>query len=904
MVVFLLLTVNSGLQAQSSAVSGKVTDDAGKDLGMSSVALLHPSDSTVAYFGMSDETGFFRLRQVNPGTYLLNVNQFGYETYMHILEVPVGELNAGLIILKPLAKELDGVDVVGERSPMVLKKDTIEYNAAAFRTKPDAVVEELLQKLPGVEVDAAGNIKAQGNSVEKIMVDGKEFFSNDPKVVSQNLPADAVQKVQVFDEKSDEEEMTGTKDADQHTTINLVLKDDRKHLWFGSFTAGGGTESRFESGIKAFNFTPERQLAILGMVNNVNRFGFTMDDYIDYNGGIQRFMDEDGRITINTGELPIDFGQPVYGNNTSGVGALNYTRSKKKGKSNNLTYMGTGAVKRLSEESETFSYLPNGSITTNRFSEERQQNGSHRIGFNLKDKSDSSFQFRLTSGLSLGTGKSFSSSDAKDTLDNNLLNAYETSNHSRYTELKGNLTASYSRKLRKNPFSDIFRTAVNTSANNRITSTDWMNNSHFYTTGTAETEEQLLIGTQLTTTTDWSVAVIKRLKGNWFLEPQVKVAFGNEIDDRRQQRWSGTYQPVDSLSGIFSTLSYALTPEVSLRKSCKKLTLNMSLGYENGRQHTELKSVQERTEQRFGYLLPQLSVDYAFKQTNRIGLSVLSGTRLPQSAQLNPIVSTISRMQWSEGNPQLRPEYYYQANLNWNLYDNFTFISVFADAQLAYTKDKINLSRVIQPDFSQRITYINVPDDWTSRGLLDFSAPVRKLGVTAHIRVVGEWNRGISRVNAVDNTNTNLSQEYELSLENRKKGKWDVRFGARFTITDSRFSLQSSLNNRYRQTAFFGTLDYSPVERWNIEAKADLTTYSISGQSSTTFVPLLSCTATHFFLKNNRASVALTVFDLLNRNTGIQQTAQLNYFQISRVTILNRYVLLKFTYKLKAVSKK
>lgn len=890
--------LTTAVSAQTG-VFGTVTDEAGKPLDLASVALLHPADSTVAYFALTDTSGYFRVKQVAPGSYLLNVNQYGYRSILKPVEVG-SQLNAGIIALKANGTTLDEVDVIGERSPMTIKGDTLEYNSAAFRTSPDAAVEDLLKKLPGVEVDAAGNIRAQGSQVEKIMVDGKEFFSNDPKVVSKNLPADAVKKVQVFDEKSDEEQFTGISDGDQNKTINLVLKDDRKKLWFGNAMAGAGTNARFQSSLKAFNFQPERQLAFLGMANNINQFGFTLEDYMDYSGGISSFMDGNGRIELNGDNLPIDFGQPVFGSITSGVGAMNYTANRSKGRSFNLTYMGSGQDKRLDETSETENYLPNGeTIFSDGTGDERTRNGMHRIGFSFRDRSDSLQQLNLRGGFNLGTGRRTGTTASADTMNGAALTDYASDLGNRYLETKGDVSFNYNRKTPSASLLNVFKLNASANGTMRSSNTDWFNSSRFYTTGTSEEEQQLQGIEEQQLSGSFSVSAIRKIGAQWYMEPGVDVGFSRSATDRVQQRWNAGYQRVDSVSGEFVRDYRSVTPALNFKRSGKKLVAQVNLGYEAGLLTKDHRTAGQRTKDRFGYLTPGLFLTYSFKQAHRLGLDLQSYVTTPGADQLNPIPSTVNRMQVVSGNPALKPEYSHRARLNWNLYDNFTFISIFADVQAVYTQDKINLARTVNADFSQALTYVNVDRDVMLSGMLDFSSPVRKLGLNVHLRAREQWNRGIGLVNGVENVNLNRVHSGELSIDNRKKTKWDGTIGMRLSYTTSDFSLQPELNADYLQLGYFSTLEYMPEnKKWNFLVSAELTDYGSSNGAVNTFVPLLSASVTRFLGKNKRFSVELEVFDILNRNTGIQQQTVLNYFRQTRSNILSQYAMATVTYKI------
>jgi hypothetical protein len=207
------------LNAQTATIKGSVSDSSGTQLPAVSVVLLRSADSVMSTFGLADPNGAFALRRVKPGNYLLQLSYVGYETLYQPLQVqadqPVYDL--GLLKMYPSSTLLNAVDVSAERAPMSVRKDTLEYNAAAFKTQPGDVVEDLLKKLPGVEVQADGSIKALGETVTNVMVDGKEFFGKDPKMATKNLPADAIDRVQVFDKKSERAEFTGIEDGrDEH----------------------------------------------------------------------------------------------------------------------------------------------------------------------------------------------------------------------------------------------------------------------------------------------------------------------------------------------------------------------------------------------------------------------------------------------------------------------------------------------------------------------------------------------------------------------------------------------------------------------------------------------------------------------------------------------------------------
>ena len=200
-------------------ITGTVKDENEALVGATTM-LLNASDSVISSFAITDAEGKFTIKKAFNGEYILQINFVGFKTYTKKVSVKGEDLNLGSIILE--ADVLDELVIEGERVPIEMKKDTIEYNAAAFKTQPNAVVEDLLKKLPGVEVDRDGSIKAQGEDVNKVLVDGKEFFGDDPQMATKNLAADAVDKVQVFDKKSEFSEFSGIDDGNEEKTINIA----------------------------------------------------------------------------------------------------------------------------------------------------------------------------------------------------------------------------------------------------------------------------------------------------------------------------------------------------------------------------------------------------------------------------------------------------------------------------------------------------------------------------------------------------------------------------------------------------------------------------------------------------------------------------------------------------------
>src|ERR1019366_705068 len=228
LLLFFLLFAVTAFTQTNGTLKGKLVDSVGKQsLKDASISVLDPKDSTLEVFGLAKEDGSFEVRSIPFGTYLVHISFQSYESRFRTIAVSQSkpDINLGTLYLKSASNLLP--DVVVTQSPIVMKKDTIEYNAASFKTKPNAVVEDLLKKLPGLEVDKNGGIKAQGETVQRVLVDGKRFFGDDPKMATRNLPPDVVDKIQVFDDLSDQSKFTGFDDGNRVKTINIITKKDK-----------------------------------------------------------------------------------------------------------------------------------------------------------------------------------------------------------------------------------------------------------------------------------------------------------------------------------------------------------------------------------------------------------------------------------------------------------------------------------------------------------------------------------------------------------------------------------------------------------------------------------------------------------------------------------------------------
>jgi hypothetical protein len=303
-----------------------------------------------------------------------------------------------------------------------VKRDTIEFNAGSFKTKANSNVEDLLKKLPGVEVETDGTVRAQGEQVQRVLVDGREFFGRDPKLATRNLPADAVEKVQVFDKKSDQAEFTGIEDGQREKTINLELKEDKRNGIFGNLTAGAGTEDRFQFKGNLNRFGKGQQLSVLGMGNNINEQGFSIGDFMNFTGGSQQMMGGGGggaRISIssdNDSGVPLNFGGRQSGIMTNYAGGVNFNRDLGKNTQLTSSYFYNRLEQNILKVTDRINYLPpDSSYNYNQNSLQLSTNDNHRVNVTLDHKIDSANSLKFTNNFSYSDSEMKSRTDSETT---------------------------------------------------------------------------------------------------------------------------------------------------------------------------------------------------------------------------------------------------------------------------------------------------------------------------------------------------------------------------------------------------------------------------------------------------------------------------------------------------------
>lgn len=900
--LFLLAFTSVKTHAQSTIIEGIIQDSSQQTLPGATIMLLQAADSILVHFAITEPNGQFKLPPTNKGKYLLQATYVGYETYFLSLQMEGDQdvLRLPPIQLQGEVADLEQVVVEADRIPIQIKKDTIVYDAKAFKTRPNAAVEDLLKKLPGVEVDREGNVKAQGERVQKVLVDGKEFFGNDPKIATKNLAADAIDKVEVFDKKSDRAEFSGIDDGQRQKTINLALKEDKKNGFFGKLSGGYGTDERYEAKGNINRFGKKLQFSALGMLNNINEAGFSINDYINFMGGLGRMMGGGSgmlrlNITSDDMSMPIDFGGNTGITNTGAIGMnFNYDFSKNTQLNSSYFYSRRNNVldRTAFRESlvDDFSYISDENSIQNNLS-----NG-HSLNLNFEHKFDSTQNIKLRSQFRLLDTDLQRLNNTQNFFGDQLESSTSQDYQSVGDRFNFNANLIYKKKLGK--AGRVLVASANVAQVNMDAKADLFSLNSF-SDAVIDTINQSQVRKNEQLDYEAKISYTEPLGKKQYLD----LSFNHRNYDNEsiknffdQRQIPSSFLP--ALSNHFQRDYFYNLLKLRYQRNSKKSNLNLGLGLQQSELRGEIISQEFEINRDFLFLLPSASWNYNFTSTKNIRFNYKTNIQEPSLEQLQPVVNNTDPLNIYIGNPNLKPEYQHSMSLNFMTFDQFTFTNFFTFLDVTYTQDKITNARSVDALFRQTMEPINVREDWQVSNYLSFSTPIKMIKSKVNINSNIIYHRGLQMINDLENVTDQFIGSFDLSLENRKKDMVDVVIGTKWTYNATQYSINKKLERSFTNREYYADLTLDMKKNYLLNTSFTYTLFDDNGFNDQQVVPIWTASLSKTFLKDDRGQLKLTVFDILNQNVGINRRAESNFILDERIRSLGRYAMLSFTYSL------
>ncbi len=907
--LFFLTTVTAAL-AQKATVKAQLVDTLQKQqLSNATVSLMNAADSSLIAFTRTDDNGNFYFDQLKAGKYRLSASQVNFHPQWKNFELNSGEQALDLGEIKMKDKSImQEVTVVAQRPPVVVNGDTLEFNAEAFRTKPNAVVEDMLKKMPGVEVDKDGNIKVNGKKINRVLVNGKDFFNGDPKMATQNLPADALDKVQVFEKQSDQAAFTGMDDGNAQTTLNLKLKKDKANAVFGKASMAAGTDGRYDGQFNLNKFNGNQQLSAIGMSNNTNRQGFSIMDMLNFTGQNRKMMSGGGGIVINTGGGD-NFGLPVAGiNNSQGInqtiaGGLNYSDTWKKNTEVNASYFYnnvTGDNDRTTNRQNiasgnNFTYLQN-SRSTNKTT-------SNRFNFSADHRIDSFNSIKLTSLFGIQKGKRSTFNDYESFIPNDkqLNDGYSNTNStSSGYNIENTLLFKHKFKKKGRTLSLTGSMQYNDSEGNAAQNS--INN--FFNNGSVSQRDTLNQQSTINSLTNgYSVSAN-------YTEPLSKRALlefrsfynANKGDlDRKTYDYnvsSGKHDKMNKvLSNAFESRYNYMGGGTSLRVLKKKYGFSVGANVQYASLNSHLKDSAFRIKQNFTNVLPSANFNYSFSKMKTLRLDYSTATAQPNANQLQPIKNISDPLNITEGNPALNPSYTHTVGLQFFNANPSKRKNLFMFLNYTATQNAIVSSDVFNNGI-RTTTPVNANGIYSIMGNVDRGFSIKKLNTRIGIGGFVAYNNAVNFIDGKKNTTGNLSVSPRFTANYSYKELFDLSLEARVSYNEATYSLQPVLNNNYWRQVYSAEATITLPKGLTITSDVTYTAYSGRTEGYNTKVALWNAAISKQVLKSKKGEIKISAFDLLKKNIGVDRIGNANYVEDVQYKVLQQYFTAGFTYSL------
>lgn len=890
-------------------ISGILADTASMtNMAYTSVSIMSMEDSVLRDFTRADETGKFELNVAQKGNYFIRYAHPMFTSF--VADIKVKELHTSVDTVHMLSlQNLLETFVVRDARPITIKGDTIEYTADSFKVRAFANVDELLKRLPGIEVDKNGKITAHGKEVQKMLVDGDEFFSDDPAVLAKMLRASAVDKVQVFDNKSETAKLTGVDDGEQVRTINLTLKESAKQGYFGKVEAGAGLPDFYQGQAMMNVYRKKQKFTAFAIGSNTNKVGLGWSEEERYGSSGRSFSEnENGTLSANGG-LDAGGGMSSDDGNFSGQGlprtingGLHYdNKFGKEGSSYALDYRVNSNGTKGFQNTHTQYVMPDTQyVSDNRYEFDRQSLGN-AVAAKTELKLDTMRTVIIKLNSNLNDSRSSSvTAGSNSSINGDLLNESESRTDGSTTNYKGGADLTYSQKMKKAGRSLVLN--LNGNYNKNVGEHNFLSNSKFYVTNTELHYNQLKRDSSSNfsggLTLTYSEPLIKdklfltASAGSKYLGDRSRLStFDKEPDGR------------ESFNDSFSTnMDYSLfTSNVGsfLRYTSKPWNIYGGLRITT----TQYRNVNNFTDARFSrdYLnfFPTASIAYNKSRNSRASLWYNGSTQQPSAGQIQVVVRNNDPLNVRIGNPDLTQEFRHNFRASYNSYKMISEQSTYISANVGIVQNAFSESRTISEEGVNTFQTINIDGNWNANAWAHQSFKIRPLKTNLSLGLSGNYSVNNTLLNNIKNRSTNLSGGPNLSLSHY--GDSDTGLVVDFNISvnynanrntvntgvkTNLFSMQQRLDLSYQ---FRSGLSIGAENNWQYRQKMDANDKYNNVFISNVYVQ-------QSLLKDRSLQLRLEGNDLLNNNVGVWRYNVNNTITDTNYSTIKRYFMFVVTW--------
>ena len=912
LVLFFTMTILHA-QAQNVTVTGVLRDS--KDhspLVGANIIMKNVADTTDMAYGTTNTRGIFRIDHLHVHAYRMTISYIGYRKYQKTVSLTNKGKNFGVIYMVVQPAMMRDVNVVGRAVASVQKGDTVQYNANAFKTNPDASAQDLIRKMPGITVQN-GTVQAQGENVQKVLVDGKDFFGDDPETALNNLPADAIQRIEVFDKKSDQAQFTGFDDGNTQKTINIITKKSKRHSSFGRVYAGYGTNERNAEGGNINFFNGDQRISVIGLSNNVNQQNFSTEDLLGVVGGsnqrrhrrrnrsVRNFMVGPQSGITTTHSVGVNYndnwGEKVKVNGSYFFNTTNNTDNQ----SLDRTYFLSGNANQLYNEKDI----------------SNSDNYNHRLNMRINYHIDRRNWLLVTPNLSFQKYASTSSLLGTTVTPQNQNISQSTNDYANNSfgyNFSNNLLFRHAFAKRGRTISIRIRNGVNRNDGSNYQQAQ---NIYFQPSKINQSDTLNQHPKQLSNgySVDGRLAYTEPIGRNNQFEVSYDASYNQSNSDKRTLNLDPALQQYTildtTLSNKFNSGYLTNEGELSFRHHTRQVMAMAGLSY----QRSDLSGNQIYPgafdlSRSFINLLPHAVLRIRFSRSTNFRMYYRTDIDAPSVSQLQDVVDNTNPLLLSTGNPDLKQEYTHRFIIRFSHNNVRKSSNLFVFLLLQKTVDYVGSETIIASNDttlanglvlnrgSQLTRPQNMNGYWNARTFFNYGFPVPLISSNLNLHTSLSYSRTPGIINQLENFSNSYSIGQGLVIGS------DISENVDFTITGDvnynivQNSIQPQLDNHY-------LLERAGVRfKWNIWQgivwgnDVNQQAYHGLGTAYNQNYVLWNMSVGKKFLQSQRAEASVTVFDLLNQNKSISRNVTDTYIEDQQTQILHRYFLLSLSYKI------
>ncbi len=919
------------LAAQSSGkinITGKATDTLNAPLNYASVLILDPKDTTLITYTHTNVDGTFEFKNLKQRKYLVKVTYVGYIPLIVVANgTTAKDINVGTMKLKAIASELMEVVIKAAKAPISIRGDTLEYDASTFKVPPGSTVEDLLRKLPGIEVDADGSIKSEGQNVTKVTVDGKRFFGSDPKAATKNLPAEGISKIQVFNAETEEKKLTGVSSTPPEKAMNLQLKDEFKKGGFGKVIAGAGSDDRRELKGNYNKFNDKEQFSLIGVGNNTGKNGLSWDDYQDFKGS-QSFNWDNGEdfgfggrgdryVTIGGGFDDDDSGNDgsFFGGSNGGYpenynGGINYNYDHKKTQLSALYYYDQKGLISNTKVNEQ-SFIPDRSYLKNNETNGDRINYNHRTELRLEQKIDSLNTIVVTTNIALNKLNNSSIGILTNRrLDETKSNESTFNNYTLYKTLNLRSSAVYRKKFKN--IGRSFGLSTTYSLNTGDKTADQLSENIFYDINglqdSSSTVNQKIYSNSTRSTFTANAMYVEPISKKFFWQSFYNFNARLENADRNvKDKIVDSEIQNDILSRFYDNSIFMHRVGSLIRYSFNGTNISLGAAWQSFDIKGNYKGgpssgINGTIERKFTNWIPNFNLSKNLKGNKYIYANYSVDASQPSANALQPIVDNSNPISIKVGNPDLIPQITHNADIGFHMFNPASFINFYSNIEYTYYENQFIQEQTVDSFYVTTTKPINYTGGRGIGAYAGFGFPIIKNKFTVNFNYNFRISNSFSFVNSVKNKTITNGSYPGVRINITPGDIYSIYFNANFGFSDTKYDINTSLNQNIFTQNY--SVELNTKLFWGMYLNSKFTYNKTSNDrfGSNIGIPILNASIYKVFLKNNRGELRISMFDIFNKSQNIYQSSSVNAITETRINNIQRYGLLSFTFNLRGVN--